>query len=339
MDVVPANPESWERDPFTLTREGDHLYGRGTTDCLGHVALLTELFLSLCQNKVKSTRTIAAVLIASEENTEIPHVGVDELMVTGKLDFIKNGPVVWIDCADGQPCMGTAGVLTWNLEAHGKLFHSGIPFQGINAMELGMDALSYIQSRFYQDFPTHAQEAEYNFMCSSTMKPTMMEASVNGMNQIPPWFKIMGDVRLAPFYSMAVLKESLERYVSELNADISILEGKRGPHSKYKLTTCDTVGTVTLTFGTHHMEGIACSKGSLGNRALMDATTFVKGSVTPYSIMGSLPLVKELQNNGFDVQLIGFGLSSVYHGDNEYCKLSDMKDAIKVLARTIFLCQ
>jgi acetylornithine deacetylase len=41
MDVVPANPEGWQRDPFTLSVEGDKLFGRGTTDCLGHVALLT----------------------------------------------------------------------------------------------------------------------------------------------------------------------------------------------------------------------------------------------------------------------------------------------------------
>lgn len=42
MDVVPANPEGWARDPFTLSVEGDKLYGRGTTDCLGHVALMTR---------------------------------------------------------------------------------------------------------------------------------------------------------------------------------------------------------------------------------------------------------------------------------------------------------
>jgi acetylornithine deacetylase len=42
MDVVPANPEGWERDPFQLSVEGDKLYGRGTTDCLGHVALMTR---------------------------------------------------------------------------------------------------------------------------------------------------------------------------------------------------------------------------------------------------------------------------------------------------------
>jgi acetylornithine deacetylase/succinyl-diaminopimelate desuccinylase-like protein len=35
MDVVPADPESWTVNPFQLTRDGDKLYGRGTTDCLG----------------------------------------------------------------------------------------------------------------------------------------------------------------------------------------------------------------------------------------------------------------------------------------------------------------
>lgn len=49
----------------------------------------------------------------------------------------------------------------------------------------------------------------------------------------------------------------------------------------------------------------------------------------------SLPLVRDLQRAGFDLTLIGFGRSSVYHGDNEYCCLSDMQNAIKILSRTI----
>jgi acetylornithine deacetylase len=42
-----------------------------------------------------------------------------------------------------------------------------------------------------------------------------------------------------------------------------------------------------------------------------------------------------MQQNGFDIQLIGFGLMSTYHADDEYCSLSDMKDAAKIIARTI----
>ena len=30
LDVVLANPESWEHDPFKLTTEGEKMYGRGT---------------------------------------------------------------------------------------------------------------------------------------------------------------------------------------------------------------------------------------------------------------------------------------------------------------------
>ncbi len=47
LDVVPATKASWQRDPFKLHIEGDKLYGRGTTDCLGHVALLTDFLASL----------------------------------------------------------------------------------------------------------------------------------------------------------------------------------------------------------------------------------------------------------------------------------------------------
>ncbi len=40
--VVPVgDPKKWTRDPTQLTVEGNKLYGRGVTDCLGHVALLT----------------------------------------------------------------------------------------------------------------------------------------------------------------------------------------------------------------------------------------------------------------------------------------------------------
>jgi len=45
--------------------------------------------------------------------------------------------------------------------------------------------------------------------------------------------------------------------------------------------------------------------------------------------------VRDLQRAGLDLTLTGFGKSSVYHGDNEFCQLSDMKAAIQILARTI----
>ena len=52
MDVVPADPATWDRNPFKFVREGDAVYGRGTTDCLGHVALVTCLLAKVCDGAV-----------------------------------------------------------------------------------------------------------------------------------------------------------------------------------------------------------------------------------------------------------------------------------------------
>ncbi|RYR74600.1 hypothetical protein Ahy_A02g009327 [Arachis hypogaea] len=115
----------------------------------------------------------------------------------------------------------------------------------INPLELSMDALKKIQSRFYEDFSPHPQEQIYGFATASTMKPTQWSYPRGGINQISGECTISGDVRLTPFYK--------------------------------------------------------------GYDVLCKATEEVVGHVKPYSITGSLPLIWELQDEGFDVQTAGYG--------------------------------
>ena len=65
FDVVHADPAKWKRDPFKLTVEGDLLHGRGSTDCLGHIALLTDLFVQLATTKPVLKRSVIGVMIAA----------------------------------------------------------------------------------------------------------------------------------------------------------------------------------------------------------------------------------------------------------------------------------
>lgn len=53
--------------------------------------------------------------------------------------------------------------------------------------------------------------------------------------------------------------------------------------------------------------------------ALNDATLEIQGTCAPFSLTGSLPLIAELKEAGFDLQMVGFGHSQVYHGTNEVC--------------------
>lgn len=66
LTLAQADPETWSVPPFKLTRDGDKLYGRGTTDCLGHVALLTNLMLQLAERRPKLSVNVTAVFIACE---------------------------------------------------------------------------------------------------------------------------------------------------------------------------------------------------------------------------------------------------------------------------------
>ncbi|XP_011028189.1 PREDICTED: acetylornithine deacetylase-like isoform X2 [Populus euphratica] len=333
MDVVTAHPSDWEFDPFSLSIDGEKLRGRGTTDCLGHVALVTELMKKLGETKLKLKSTVVAVFIANEENSSITGVGVDALVKDGLLNKLKGGPLFWIDTADKQPCIGTGGMIPWKLHFTGKLFHSGLPHKAINPLELGMEALKELQSRFYKDFPPHKEEQIYGFATPSTMKPTQWSYPGGGINQIPAECTISGDVRLTPFYSVNDVMNKLQEYVDEINENIEKLD-TRGPVSKYVLPEENLRGSLTVTFN-EVSSGVACDLKSRGFEVLCKATEKVVGHVKPYSITGTLPLIRELKDEGFDVQTAGYGLMATYHAKNEYCLLSDMCEGYRIFSSII----
>ena len=158
LDVVPADPKEWRRPPFELQVEGDRLYGRGVTDCLGHVAVLTDLFAQLAEKRVTLDRTVVAVIIANEELSNTHGVGIHRLVKEGKLAYLQNGPVYWIDSADFGPTIGTGGMAVWRLVVEGKSAHSGFPQNGINAAELAFLAVQKLQEWFYRHYPPHPKE-------------------------------------------------------------------------------------------------------------------------------------------------------------------------------------
>jgi hypothetical protein len=69
-------------------------------------------------------------------------------------------------------------------------------------------------------------------------------------------------------------------------------------------------GMVDLTWIVEGENGVACNLESIGYKALVQATKEHLGDAKPYSIGGSLPLIRELHDDGFDVQIAGYGISS-----------------------------
>ena len=72
----------------------------------------------------------------------------------------------------------------------------------------------------------------------------------------------------------------------------------------YRISTHTThIHTHTQTHMHIHPQGISCDLDSPAFKKLDEATKEVRGESKPFSVTGSLPLVKDLQEAGFDVQV------------------------------------
>jgi len=329
MDVVPANPEEWDMNPFELTvqEEGNKLCGRGVTDCTGHVALFTVMLKQLVESGFVPDVNVHFVFIANEENSAVKGIGIDKLYEQGELDILKHGPVYWVDSADFGPTLGCAGMGCWELNVQGKKFHSGLPHKGINALECAMQAVGYLQEKFFEQFPKHEKEEEYRFVCSSSMKPTRIEVPPGGINQIPGGCTIKGDIRYLPFYKW----EDIKGFMLEHGNNIPLGELKTYGLSRFELPDEDKKAEITFKFVDMVYKGMVVNLETEAYAKLESAMNkHHKGGAKPFSLTGSLPIIADLAELGYDLQIFGFGRMDAYHAINEYAYLDEFKEGFKI---------
>jgi acetylornithine deacetylase/succinyl-diaminopimelate desuccinylase-like protein len=78
LDVVEALRSDWSTDPFQLVEKDGWMYGRGTADMKGEVAVLVSTFLRLKREGVRPSRDLILALTADEEGGT--HNGVEWLL-------------------------------------------------------------------------------------------------------------------------------------------------------------------------------------------------------------------------------------------------------------------
>lgn len=333
FDVVPADrqAEGWEHSPFELHEGPDGLlYGRGVTDCLGHVAVATDLLAQLAESNVRPRRTLKVVLIANEESSDLPGLGLGYVAEQGRLKDLAGQPVYWLDSANFGPTLGTAGISLWSLKATGVGGHSGMPQNCVNALELAMAASLELSRWFHERYPPSDDEKRWGFLSTSSLKSTVVEATNAKETKIPSDVTVRGDIRLTPFHDLAEVRRATEDFVKELDARLERDDVPKGfPRTR---TQDGRRGTLSLRFEGGGTEGIACRLDSPGLQALKEAMKQVRGvDAQPFSLTGSLPLVRDLQRQGCDVQITGFGEMKYYHAPNEQAHLQDFRQGFSIL--------
>jgi len=145
-DVVPVEGQPWTRDPFRLTREGDKVYGRGTTDMKGYVASVLALADRAAQADLREP-----LKIALSYDEEVGCVGIQQML--DQLAPMAGRPRA---CFVGEPtemqvAIGHKGKAALRAVCHGQNGHSALAPQFVNALHLAADfviALRTLQDDF-----------------------------------------------------------------------------------------------------------------------------------------------------------------------------------------------
>lgn len=218
-------------------------------------------------------------------------------------------------------------MMTWECKVSGKKFHSGLPHKGINAIECAQRAVQDLQAKFFKQFPAHEKEKEYKFVCSSSMKPTQIFVPPGGINQIPGECTIKGDIRFLPFYDGKEIADYMRKCAEDLDVNSLPCLGQ----SRYELPDEGLKAKIEFKFFDEAYKGMAADLESPGYKALFKAIDkHHKGGAKPFALTGSLPIIADLQEAGYDVQIVGFGRMDAYHAVDEYAMISEYAEGFEI---------
>ncbi|QEX19685.1 acetylornithine deacetylase [Hypericibacter terrae] len=138
-DVVPVAGQPWESDPFTLTRRGDRIYGRGTSDMKSFIAVALALVPEF--QKAGLRRPIHLALSYDEE---VGCFGVPHML----RDIAANLPLPAMAIIGEPTSMQLAnrhkGDLVFRTRFTGRDGHSSAPQRGLNAIFSAAEFLTFL---------------------------------------------------------------------------------------------------------------------------------------------------------------------------------------------------
>ncbi|SHN23491.1 acetylornithine deacetylase [Pseudomonas asturiensis] len=139
-DVVPAAGQAWTVPPFQATLRDGRIYGRGTCDMKGFIALAIDAMLDAAGMTL--TRPLQLALSHDEE---IGCVGVRRL-----LDVLHLAPVRPFLCVVGEPTLmqfavGHKGKSSYRTYCRGQEAHSSLAPRAVNAIHLASDFIAELR--------------------------------------------------------------------------------------------------------------------------------------------------------------------------------------------------
>lgn len=201
MDTVPAGPrEKWTHDPFEPEIVEGRMYGRGTCDMKGPVAALAETLILHTEGK---KQTPLVMLATSDEESGCS--GAEEVAKSGLLEGVKYG--VCAEPTSLQILVGEKGLFWARVVAEGKSAHGSRPEEGVNAIQICMDAVRVLTGDEY-----HYEEDP--MLGEPTMNIGVIDGGIK-VNVVPDRCEARLDMRVVKGQSPESLLDAMNKRLTD----------------------------------------------------------------------------------------------------------------------------
>lgn len=208
-DVVPVDGQPWSTDPFQVVQKGERLYGRGTCDMKGFLAIALAMVPDMLAKNLK--RPIHFALSYDEE---VGCVGAPALIERLSTDIAKPSAVIVGEPTDMQPIAAHKGVVVLRTTIRGHEAHSSQVQRGVSAVMTAAKLISFIDGLMADN--RAAADSESPFIPPYTTLHVGVVHGGTAANIISRDCSFMWDVRALPGEDWTHYLKRFEDYAANL---------------------------------------------------------------------------------------------------------------------------
>ncbi len=207
-DVVPVDGQQWETDPFCATTKGERIYGRGTSDMKGFIAVALALL-----PEFKNLKLAKPLHFAFSYDEEVGCHGAAVMIA----DLVQNG-IKPDGCIVGEPTelhpvIAHKGIHLFRCRAQGKAAHSSLTAQGCNAIEYAARLICHL--RDWADQIKQQGPFDHDYDVPFTTLSTNTIQGGNAYNTIPSFCEFFFEFRNLPTVDPQWILKPIQTYLTQ----------------------------------------------------------------------------------------------------------------------------
>lgn len=141
-DVVPVAGQNWQSDPFALSERDGKLYGRGTCDMKGFLAVCLSLLPKMARSSLQRP-----IHFAFSYDEELGCLGAPTMIAALRDRLPKPAAVIVGEPTDMKVVSCHKGCLDVTTTIRGQAIHSSLAPKGVSAVSIAAKLISWLDAR------------------------------------------------------------------------------------------------------------------------------------------------------------------------------------------------